>query len=95
MNIKRLLNSEAGKIVISIILGLGLASLFRKVCVDKNCITFNGYVISDIEEKTYKHGDECYKYKAKADNCDETKKKVVEISNEKITTKPPAPKSFL
>jgi hypothetical protein len=93
MNIKRLLNSEAGKIVISIILGLGLASLFRKVCVDKNCITFNGVVISDIEDKTYKHGESCYKYKAKTEKCDEVKK-VVPITDKKPTTKPPAPKSF-
>lgn len=93
MNVKRLLNSEAGKIVISIILGLGLACLFRKVCVDKNCITFNGYVISDIEEKTYKHGESCYKYKAKTEKCDDAKK-TVEISDQKITTKPPVAKSL-
>ena len=93
MNIKRLLNSDAGKIVISIVLGLGLASLFRKVCVDKNCITFSGYVISDVEDKTYKHGEDCYKYKAKPEKCDNAKK-VVEISDQKITTKPPVAKSF-
>ena len=40
MNIKRLLNTHLGRIIISILLGLGLASLFRKVCTDKNCIKF-------------------------------------------------------
>ncbi len=57
MNFRRLFHSDVGKNIISIILGLGLATLFRKVCNDKNCIQFNGPIISDIEDKTYKHGN--------------------------------------
>ena len=57
MNLRRLLESELGKNIISILLGLGLATLFRKVCHDKNCIRFNGPIISDIEDKTFKHGE--------------------------------------
>ena len=60
MNLHRLLNSDLGINMISIILGLGLATLFRKVCTDKNCITFNGPVISEIDGKTYKYGEKCY-----------------------------------
>lgn len=78
MNIKRLLNTETGKTLISILLGIGLASLFRKVCKDKNCIQFNGPVIGDFEDKTYKHGSKCYKYKVEADKCDPLKR-VVDI----------------
>ena len=36
--LKRLLSIDSGKIVVSCILGLGLASLFKKVCVDDNCL---------------------------------------------------------
>ena len=54
MNFQRLLNTEYGRNIISIFLGLGLASLFRKVCTDKNCIIFNGPIIGDIEGKTFK-----------------------------------------
>ena len=46
MYVQRLLNSKMGKVALSIILGFGLATLFRKVCTDKNCIVFNGPVIS-------------------------------------------------
>ena len=35
MNFKRLINTALGKIIISIMLGLGLATLFRKVCKDR------------------------------------------------------------
>ena len=38
MHLKRLLNTYTGKMMISILLGLGLATLFRKACNDKNCI---------------------------------------------------------
>ena len=79
MNIKRLLNSNMGRVFISILLGLGLATLFRKVCKDKNCIKFSGPVIGDIEGKTYKYGDKCYTYTSNPTKCDD-KKKVVDIS---------------
>jgi hypothetical protein len=60
----------------SIILGLGFATLFRKVCTEKNCLMFNGPIISDLEGKIYKHGDKCYKYSSNTDKCDSTKKQV-------------------
>lgn len=70
-----------GKMMISILLGLGLATLFRKVCTDKNCIRFNGPVITDIQGKTYKHGEKCYQYTSTATKCD-PKKKVMDMSME-------------
>lgn len=76
MNFKRLLYTDLGRIILSIILGLGLATLFRKICTDKSCLRFNGPVISDLEGKTYKHGDKCYKYSANTDKCDTTKKQI-------------------
>jgi len=82
MNFKRLLTTPLGQIMISIILGLGLATLFRKACNDKNCIVFNGPVIKDIEGKIYKHGEKCYKYSSVSDKCDSTKR-VIEISEPK------------
>jgi hypothetical protein len=80
MNFKRLLNTPLGKIFISIILGIGLATLFRKVCTDKNCINFNGPIISDFEKKIYKHGEKCYKYTTNSDTCDPLKR-VIDISD--------------
>ena len=62
MNFKRLLHSSLGKIIISILIGLGLATLFRKVCNDKNCLTFKGPILGDIDGKIYKHGEKCFSY---------------------------------
>ncbi len=70
-----------GKLMISVLLGLGLATLFRKVCNDRNCIRFNGPVITDLNEKIYKHGEKCYQYTSSATKCD-PKKKVMDMSME-------------
>ena len=40
MEIKRLIHSGFGKVIIPILLGLGLATMFRKVCKDRNCVVF-------------------------------------------------------
>ena len=75
MNFKRLLNTNIGRIFISILLGLGIATLFRKVCTDKNCIKFNGPIIGDdIEDKPYKFNNKCYKYSFEPDKCSKTKR---------------------
>jgi len=76
MQINRLLNTTTGRFFISVLLGLGLASLFRKVCKDKNCITFNGPIISETEGKIFKHGEGCYKYEMEPVACDKTKQTV-------------------
>lgn len=81
MNFKRLLHSSLGQIFISILLGLGLATIFRKVCNDKNCIHFKGPLSDQVNGKIFKHGEACYKYTVKnADKCNHTKK-VVEMAS--------------
>lgn len=80
MYFKRLLETPMGISFISIILGLGLATLFRKVCTDKNCIVFNGPVITDVHDKIYKFNDKCYKYTIEPTTCDE-KKKIIDIKS--------------
>ncbi len=73
MNFKRLLHSSLGRIIISILIGLGLATLFRKVCDDKNCLTFRGPILGDIDGKIYKHGEKCFSYSAVSTQCDKNK----------------------
>jgi len=92
MIFKRLLDTELGRFFISILLGLGLATLFRKVCTDKNCIEFNGPIISDVDGKIFKTGEKCYKYNASPTTCD-ANKRIIEISSPKNDLA--APKSIL
>lgn len=83
LNIKNLLNSETGHIIISVILGIGLATLFRKVCKDKNCIEFNGPVISEIDGSIYQFADTCYKYDLKTTKCD-INKQIIDVKPKEI-----------
>ena len=50
MNISRLLNSKYSKYIISFIIGLGLATLFRKACTKKNCLVFKAPNLSKIKK---------------------------------------------
>lgn len=69
MNIKRLLTTRTGTIIISVILGLGLAALFRRACKDNNCIIVKGPSFKDTKDHVYKVNDECYKYEPVFTEC--------------------------
>ena len=80
MNVKRMLNTSLGQFFISVLLGLGLAALFRKVCTDKNCMKFQGPILSDVEGKIFKHGEKCYTYTVEPTKCDSLKK-IIDITS--------------
>ena len=62
-------DSHLHKSIISIILGFGLATLFRRTCLNKNCIVINGPSVYEIENKIHKMNGKCFKYKSKKVNC--------------------------
>lgn len=74
MNLNKFFESSTGKTLLSIILGFGLASLFRTVCKDKNCMIFKSPPLEDIKDKIYKHDDKCYKYNPVPVKCNANKK---------------------
>ena len=76
MHLQRLIYSPFGRYAISIILGLGLASLFRKVCNERNCLVFKGPPIEEFKKDIYEYNDQCYTFKPKAVACDNSKKTV-------------------
>ena len=74
MYIRRLITGVFGRSVISILLGLGLATLFRKVCNDRNCLIFKAPKIDKIDNQIFEFDDKCYKFTKKAITCDNSKK---------------------
>lgn len=60
-----------GKIIISVIWGLGLAALFRRVCEGRNCIVIKGPKPKEIDNKIYKFDQKCYKYNSYPSSCKE------------------------
>lgn len=63
------IDSNKGKIIISIIWGLGLATLFRKVCKGRKCLIVKGPKPEEMNGKVYKFDDKCYLYKAQNTSC--------------------------
>ncbi len=63
------IHTERGKYALSIILGVGLASLFRKVCKDRNCLVFQAPPLAEVTSSVYKHGNKCYKFTEKSTKC--------------------------
>jgi|TARA_B110000495_G_C22586076_1_gene351650 hypothetical protein len=70
-NIKELINSRTGSIVISIILGLGIAALFKKSCEGGKCIVFQAPP-KDISNKIYKHNSKCIKFTPETTKCNKS-----------------------
>ena len=74
INVKELLHSKAGKYMFSIILGIGLATLFRKACNSRNCLIFKAPPVSKIANNIYSYGNKCFKFIPNATKCDKNKK---------------------
>jgi hypothetical protein len=76
INISKFVKTNTGKYVMSILLGLGLATIFREVCKDNECIVFYAPNLNEVENKIYKQDGKCYKYSLVSTKCDNAKKNV-------------------
>jgi hypothetical protein len=72
----KFLHTENGKIIMSILLGFGLASLFRTVCNGKSCFNFYAAPFDKIKDKIFKDDDKCIKYNYVSTSC-KTKNKII------------------
>ena len=71
IHLGKFVHTETGKIVMSILLGLGLASLFRSVCKGKGCLTFRAAPFDEFKDKIYKNlSGKCVKYNQVSSKCD-------------------------
>ena len=75
----KFIHSKTGKIIMSILLGFGLATLFRTVCKEKDCVIFNAPPLEEINGKTFKFDNKCYKYEPVPTKCD-SKKKIISFT---------------
>lgn len=77
MYLAKFVHTKTGRYLMSIILGLGLASLFRTICKEKNCIIFKVPPLDEMDGKVYKYQDKCYTYKSVSTKCDASKTDVI------------------
>ena len=65
IDFSELLFSPTGRVIISIIWGLGLSALFKNACLTRNCqvILYRGPNPTEVYNSYYKYGnDNCYQY---------------------------------
>lgn len=67
--ITEVMNHPTGRIIVSLILGFGLAALFRQVCKGGDCHVVKAPNMDEIKKHFYKIEDDCYKYTPVAVNC--------------------------
>ena len=72
INLKKFVGSKSGIMLLSIILGLGLASIFKISCDNRSCMVFEAPDFSS--KKIMKYNDKCYEPTEKMEKCDPTKK---------------------
>ena len=69
MNLQKFFNTSVGKHIMSAILGFGLATMFRVVCKERNCIIFKAPDFNEIEGKVFNQDNKCYKIETKSIRC--------------------------
>jgi hypothetical protein len=73
MDITKILNDPKNSIMFSILLGIGLATMFRKVCKNGNCVIIKGPKQNDVQNNYYKLDSDCFKYTPYVVDCAEQK----------------------
>jgi hypothetical protein len=63
------LSDPTVRTVIFAILGLGLASIFRKTCDGKRCVVIKAPNPDDVEGKVFKFDSGCYTFQPKIVSC--------------------------
>lgn len=76
INFKRLLYSPIGKMIISMLLGFGIATFFRRACNSRNCLVFRAPSLDKINKQIFKYEDKCYVFNAKSESCNNAKKTI-------------------
>jgi hypothetical protein len=69
MYLDKFVHSNTGKVIMSIILGIGLATFFRTVCKGKNCRIISAPPMNEIQDQVYKFDDSCYKMEMNPIKC--------------------------
>jgi hypothetical protein len=69
--IEGILNTRTGRLVISALFGLGIASLFRRSCKGSRCVVVRAPEPDQVQGHIFKYDDTCYKFVPMAVSCPE------------------------
>jgi len=67
----RLFYTPNGQLMVSVLLGFGLAIMFQRTCKGAACVVLRAPASREMDGKTFRNGagDECYRYVPRAVPC--------------------------
>ncbi len=75
MHLEKFVSSNTGKYLMSIILGIGLATFFRAACKGSKCKIVTAPPLETLDDNNvYKYENKCYKFEKIATKCDKSKR---------------------
>jgi len=74
--LEKFFKSETGTRIFSIMLGLGIAGLFKMSCDSRSCLVFKGPSFED-DNKVIKYNGKCYDVSEKIIDCKDKKGELV------------------
>lgn len=69
MYLEKFVQSQTGKYLMSILLGIGIATIFRQTCRGRNCRIMKAPPLEEIEDKIFKIDNKCYKIEKNVIEC--------------------------
>jgi len=87
MKLESWLANEKIGILLSCVIGFGIAALFRPMCKEGDCVVLRGPPVNEMRDVVYQIGGKCHEFKPKAVTCPtDPKEKTIEtfsfVSNE-------------
>ena len=77
LNVRKMLKSDTGLLLSSIILGLGIAGLFKMSCDSRSCIVYKGPDFS--EKKKVKVNGKCYDVSEELIDCEKDDRDKIQL----------------
>lgn len=74
MHLEKFVQSKTGKYLMSILLGIGLATIFRQVCKGRNCRIVKAPPLEEIDNKVFKIDNKCYQIEKTTIECKSKRK---------------------
>jgi hypothetical protein len=81
MLVKNFMGTQGGAILASVILGLGLAALFRSACTGSGCVVIRGPNPNEMINQVYRVQEECWRYSPQVVQCPASGSIVVQASD--------------
>jgi len=69
MDYAKWIADERVAILVSCVLGFGLAALIRPMCKGPDCVILRGPPVTQIRGSVYQIGEKCHQFEAKAVEC--------------------------